>query len=330
MEEVSPPRGPGRQGPLRPEFHGVLNINKPAGITSHDVVDAVRRILRMKRVGHTGTLDPLATGVLPICVGKATKISQYLIQADKEYRMTMRLGVTTDTLDADGKVLTHTDMEPVPLERLQEVLAQFVGEIHQVPPLFSAKKIHGQRLYRLARRGEVVDRPPVTVRIDEVILLAYEPPLVHFSMRCSKGTYARALCDDIGRVLGCGAYLQNLVRTRSGRFTVEEALSLEDLEKLHADGRVWEVLIPIGEALTHLPAVRILPEFSRGLLHGSSLPASAVIQFPPARAAGTLVRVLGFRQQLLCLAETLVGAAEVPSCDPHRFVLKPLRVFSSQ
>ncbi|MGH7369924.1 MAG: tRNA pseudouridine(55) synthase TruB, partial [Candidatus Methylomirabilaceae bacterium] len=154
------------------ELTGVLNVNKPAGMTSHDVVDVVRRLLKMRRVGHTGTLDPQAIGVLPLCVGRATRIAQFLTQADKEYVITMRLGITTDTLDADGKVVGRTDEIAVDPVTLQDVLARFVGEIDQIPPLFSAKKHRGERLYRLARRGETVDREPVRVKIYRLTLLS--------------------------------------------------------------------------------------------------------------------------------------------------------------
>lgn len=308
---------------------GVLNINKPSGITSHDVVDAVRKLLKIQRVGHTGTLDPLATGVLPICVGTATKIAQYLTQADKEYLITMRLGITTDTLDADGRVLTEVKDFTIDSAKLEEVLKGFVGEIQQIPPLFSAKKLHGVRLYRLARRGEEVERRPVTVKVYMLELLAYEHPFVRFHVRCSKGTYARALCDDIGRALGCGAHLYSLIRTKAGPFDVKDAISLPELEELVKAGRLREALIPLEEALAYLPAVRVLPEATRAILHGGGIPASAVLGFPPGISKGMLVRVLGYRKRLLALAEARLGSEELAGVDPRRMVLAPVRVFSS-
>jgi len=314
---------------VKQEPCGVLNIDKPPGVTSHDVVDAVRRLLKIRRVGHTGTLDPLATGVLPLCVGKATRIAQYLTQADKEYLITMRLGVTTDTLDADGKILMQLDDFTIDPTKLEEVLQSFVGEVQQVPPLFSAKKLHGVRLYRLARRGEQVERRPVTVKIYQLTFLAYEPPFVRFHVRCSKGTYARALCDDIGRALGCGACLYSLVRTKAGPFNVKDALGLSQLQKLVAEGDLRTVLIPIEEALAYLPAVRVLPEATRPILQGSPVSASAVVSFPSGLSKGELVRVLGYRKRLLSLAEVRLGSQEFAEADPWRIVLTPVRIFSN-
>ncbi len=311
-----------------PEVHGVLNINKPAGMTSHDVVDAVRKILGIRRVGHTGTLDPQATGVLPLCVGRATRIAQYLTQADKEYVMTLCLGVTTDTLDAAGKETGRVDPVRVGREDLLAVLPRFVGEIQQVPPIFSAKKVRGERLYRLARRGETVERQPVTVRIHALELLEFAPPFVRLRATCSKGTYARSLCDDIGRALGCGGHLHALTRTRSGRFTMDGVLTLGELEDRVRQGRLPEVLLSIAEALAHLPAVRVAPEAGRLILHGGSVTAALVVQFPADMTRGTLVRVLGFRKQLLSLAETLVASPDFSACEPTRVVLHPVRVFS--
>ena len=169
----------------RPEVHGVLNVNKSAGMTSHDVVDAARRILGMQRIGHTGTLDPQATGVLPLCVGRATKIAQYLTQADKEYVMTLRLGITTDTLDAAGKETGRVDEVRVRREEVEALLPRFTGEIQQIPPIYSAKKHQGERMYRLARRGEVVERQPVAVKVFALDLLGFELPFVHLKVTCS-------------------------------------------------------------------------------------------------------------------------------------------------
>jgi len=312
----------------RREWSGVLNVNKAAGMTSHDVVDVVRRLYGMRRVGHTGTLDPRGTGVLPICLGRATKIAQYLMAADKEYALTMHLGVTTDTLDADGKVVAEKDWSGVTREQLEAALAGFRGEVQQIPPLFSAKKVQGERLYRLARKGQVVERAPVTVTIYDVKCTAFEPPEVGLWVRCGKGTYARTLCDDIGRILSCGAHLARLTRTRSGRFEVKDALTLAELTERVQGGRGEEVLIPIAEALAHLPAVRVAPEATPAVLHGGAIAAAAVVAFPPDIGKGTLVRVLGFRRQLLALARAAVDSADFATTDPRRSALTPVRVFS--
>jgi tRNA pseudouridine55 synthase len=309
------------------EISGVLNIDKPAGMTSHDVVDAVRKILGVRRVGHTGTLDPQATGVLPLCVGRATRIAQYLTQADKEYLMTLRLGITTDTLDAAGRETGRVEDVRVRREELEAVLPRFTGEIQQMPPLYSAKKIRGERMYRLARRGEAVERQPVAVRVHSLELLEFAPPFVRLRTVCSKGTYARSLCDDIGRALGCGGHLHALTRTRSGRFRMDGVITLAQLEDYAAQGRLAEALIPVSEALSHLPAVRVTPEAGRVVLHGGGIPVALVAQLPPEVAPGMLVRVLGYRKQLLCLAEAQLGSAELPGAEPTRLALRSVRVF---
>lgn len=314
---------------IKADVHGVLNINKPAGMTSHDVVDAVRKILGVQRVGHTGTLDPQATGVLPLCVGRATRIAQYLTQADKEYVMTLRLGMTTDTLDATGRETGRVEDVRVKREDLLAVLPRFIGEIQQVPPIYSAKKYQGERLYKLARRGEAVERKPVAVRVHALELLEFSPPFVRLRTVCSKGTYARSLCDDIGRTLGCGGHLHALTRTRSGRFTLEGVVTLPELEAKTREGRLGEVLMSIAEALAHLPAVRVAPEAGPVILHGGAVAAAMVVQFPEDLARGTVVRVLGYRKQLLSLAETTVASGEFPVCEATRLILHPVRVFSS-
>ncbi len=310
------------------EMYGVLNINKSAGMTSHDVVDAVRRLYRVRKVGHTGTLDPRGTGVLPVCLGRATKIAQFLTTADKEYEMVVRLGVTTDTQDADGKVISEAEVR-VTQEEVEAALKGFVGRIQQVPPLFSAKRVRGERLYKVARRGEDVPREPVTIHIYAIRLTSFSPPFVGLWVHCSKGTYARTLCDDLGRKLGCGAHLYSLVRIRAGRFELKDALSLSDLTKLVKAGRGEEPLITIEEALGHLPAVRVLPEATHLILHGSPVTAAQVVSVPSEVEKGTLVRVLGYRRQLLSLATATVDAVDFSRVDPRRTVLTPVRVFST-
>lgn len=317
-------------GQIEPELQGVLNINKPAGMTSHDVVDEVRRILRMRRVGHTGTLDPQATGVLPICVGRATKIARFLTAADKEYLIQMSLGIRTDTMDAGGKVLEESSQIPQTAKEVEEAFSHFRGDIHQIPPLFSAKKYHGERLYRLARRGEVVEREPIAVKIYELELLSYEPPFVRFRVFCSKGTYARALCDDIGRALGCGGHLHSLVRLKAGQFRLEEAITLSHLQELKEQGRLSEVLLPVEEALDHLPEVRITPDSSRSVLHGGSLALQDVVSLPPGLSEGGMVRILGMRRKLLSLAVLTVNADQIQHLHPRHIVLRPVKVFSRQ
>lgn len=311
---------------LTPETCGVLNINKPAGITSHDVVDAVRKILRIRKVGHTGTLDPQATGVLPICVGRATKISQFLLAADKEYQIIMRLGVATDTQDASGKVIEEGPYQEITREYFLTVLERFTGEIEQIPPMFSAKKQGGVRLYQLARKGEEVAREARQVRILALDLLDFQPPLVTLRVHCSKGTYARALCHDMGKELGCGAHLYQLCRLRTGNFALGQAITLENLKEAVAAGSLEAVLVPIQEALSHMPEVLINPRSGRKIANGAAIPAGVVVSYPDGVMADTLVRVLGYKRKLLSVAKTLQSSEEFRSMKPGLIALKPVRV----
>jgi tRNA pseudouridine55 synthase len=206
---------------------GVLNLHKPPGMTSHDVVDVVRRLLETKRVGHAGTLDPAATGVLVVCVGEATRIVEYLMEGTKSYRAEITFGVTTTTEDAEGEIVSEQSAADVTEERLREVLRQFIGDIEQIPPMFSAVQVGGKRLHELARRGETVERPKRQVHIEGINLIKFtsaERAIAVLDVTCSKGTYIRTLAADIGAALGCGAHLSSLVRTRVGRFRLEESL----------------------------------------------------------------------------------------------------------
>lgn len=250
---------------------GVLNIDKPSGMTSHDVVQAVRRIAGEKRVGHTGTLDPLATGVLVLCLGKATRIAQYLEAGEKEYRAVMKLGETTDTLDADGVVLETRAYTPPPMEKIREATKEFIGEIQQRPPVYSAIKIGGVPSYKLARRGEAEALKPRTVTIHEISVTGFEDPLVSVTVRCSKGVYIRSLCADIGESLGMGAHLTSLVRTRSGRFRIDDAATLGRLAEVAARGQLQELLVPMDTALVEFPIVTVDAEESRKILHGNRI-----------------------------------------------------------
>lgn len=220
------------------ERQGVLVINKPAGITSHDVVSAVRRRFNMKRVGHAGTLDPLATGVLVVLLGKSTKLFDKFVAFDKAYRATLRLGVKTTTADIMGKVLEEKPSAGITRPQVEEALARFTGEIEQKPPMVSAVKHQGERLYKLARQGKEVERTARKVRIDELKLLKFSSPDAEFFMACSKGTYVRQLAEDVGDVLGCGACISQIERTKVGPFTIEQAVKLEEVNEGHI--RDWK------------------------------------------------------------------------------------------
>lgn len=251
---------------------GIVNINKPAGITSHDVVLRTRRILGEKRIGHTGTLDPLATGVLVLCIGKATRIAQYLEAGEKEYRAVMRLGVVTDTLDAQGRVLETRTYAPPDHDELDRVIRRFTGVQLQSPPAFSAVKIGGTPSYRLARQGMAKPNKPRQVAIHEIEMLFYENPLVGLAVRCSKGVYIRSLCADIGDALGMGAHLVSLERTRSGRFSLADALTLEELQTMASVGDVNRAVMPIDHALAEFPVASLTAAESVRIAHGNRLP----------------------------------------------------------
>ncbi len=228
-------------------MNGFLVVDKPAGITSHDVVDRARRILGIRKIGHLGTLDPLGVGVLVLAVGKATKAVRYFVDDDKEYTTTVRLGVTTDTQDLDGTVLEEREVN-VTLDEFERALDRFRGEIEQIPPMVSAKKVGGKRLYKLHRQGIEVEREPKKVRIYEIDLRDFSPPEATFHVRCSKGTYIRTLCADIGEALGCGGAMAWLRRTKSGFFTIEDAVTLDELETRNTD-EIYTLLMPTERAI---------------------------------------------------------------------------------
>lgn len=229
-------------------MNGVIVINKPVGKTSHDCVSFVRRLLGIKRVGHTGTLDPLASGVLPICVGNATKASELLTCENKAYRAELILGMTTDTLDSEGDVLTE---QPVlcTKEQIYSAVMSFVGEQEQLPPMYSAIKKDGKKLYELARQGISVEREKRRIKIYgiDIIDIDLERGSVKIDVECSKGTYIRSLCEDIGVRLGCGAYMNSLERTRSGSFSIDKSFTLRQLEELSEQNRLSEAFIPVDE-----------------------------------------------------------------------------------
>ena len=217
---------------------GIVVINKPEGMTSHDVVSLVRKRFKMRQVGHAGTLDPLATGVLVVLLGKSTKLFDQFVRFDKAYNATLLLGVTTTTADIEGKILGERPFDKVTRRKIEEVFEQFVGEIKQIPPMVSAIKFKGQKLYQLARKGIQVERAPREIRINLLQLVDFSLPRVKFYLECSKGTYVRQLAEDVGVRLGCGACISQIERTRVGPFFLEAAVSLEDLNEGHI--RNWQ------------------------------------------------------------------------------------------
>lgn len=251
-------------------YNGIINIHKEAGYTSHDVVAKMRGILRQKKIGHTGTLDPQATGVLPVCLGSGTKLCDMLTDRDKEYVAELLLGVTTDTQDTTGTILTQRPVEASE-EQVREAVLNFVGDCEQVPPMYSALKVDGKKLYELARAGKEVERRARPVVIHEIEILELNLPVVKMRVMCSKGTYIRTLCHDIGERLGCGGAMQGLVRTRVGGFALEDAVTLEELEKLRDEGRVEEILVAVDEPFADCPALHVREEFRRLLENGNAI-----------------------------------------------------------
>ena len=275
---------------------GILNLYKPGGPTSHDMIYRMRRLLGIKKIGHTGTLDPMAEGVLPICIGKGTKASGMLTDSDKAYRATMVLGMTTDTQDADGTVLTECRVD-VSDAQLEETIARFTGEIEQIPPMYSAVKLNGKKLYELARRGEEIERPARKVRIDEIRLVERDGDLITLDVYCSKGTYIRTLCADMGDALGCGAYVNRLIRIKSGPFLLENAYTEETLSRMVQEGRGEDAITSLNEVYGDYPVRTVSGKELFLVQNGVPLPARKETEGERIRICDTDGTLLGISQR---------------------------------
>jgi tRNA pseudouridine55 synthase len=275
-------------------IHGIIPVRKAPGMTSHDVVARIRKLTGQRRVGHTGTLDPDVEGVLPVCLGQATRIVEYVQELPKQYLGTMVLGRSTDTEDASGEVLEDRPVDRIDPAIVNEVFQRFHGTITQVPPMFSAVRVKGKRLYELAREGKEVKRPSRQVTIYRLRATRIQPegpyPEVDFDVTCSRGTYVRTLCVDIGKALGYPAHMARLIRVKSGPFVLEDAVTLEELAEVAADGRWDEVLHPIDAVLGHLPAVVVSGRAESGVLNGQPLECDLV---DGCDWEGRLIRVYG-------------------------------------
>ncbi len=247
---------------------GVLVVDKPVGMTSHDVVQAIRNGTGLRRAGHTGTLDPRASGVLVILVGPAVRLSEYVSASDKRYQAIIRMGGTTDTFDGEGLVTRSENPVNVTEEQFEEALKTFVGEIEQTPPPYSAVKVQGRKAYEMARKGEEVELAPRTITVHHLEVLEWAPPEVVIDVHCSSGTYVRSLANDLGQKLGCGAYLVGLRRTKSGRFSLRDATPLRKLQEAFTAGNWYQYLIPAAEALGDWPAIELNPDEVEGVRHG--------------------------------------------------------------
>jgi tRNA pseudouridine55 synthase len=285
---------------------GVVVLDKPPDVSSAKVVAEVKKILKARKVGHTGTLDPMATGVLVCCINQATRIAQFLISSKKRYCATLQLGIETDTQDATGKVISDTGPVSVTAGEVESVIRQFEGPYLQSPPVYSALKVKGIPLYRYARKGHPVQKPARQVQIDAIEILSIEPPFIRFDVSCSAGTYIRTLCSDIGRKLKCGGHLKVLRRTASGRFTTDAALTIADLKGLADRGRLTERLVPMADALRDMPEATANKALTLQIKHGRVLHTHDIkgLSLPGAdrfQGESTHVKILDPNQNLLAV-----------------------------
>lgn len=294
-------------------MNGLLLVDKPAGMTSHDVVDRLRKATGIRRIGHTGTLDPNATGLLVMCIDKATRLSEHLTGLDKVYEGTMRLGLTTTSYDLGGEVLEERPVPELTLQQIQDKCNAYVGDIEQVPPMVSAVKVGGERLYKLARKGETVERKPRNVTVHQFTALSFTPPDVTVRVACTSGTYVRSLCHDVGQDLGCGAVLAALRRLEVGDFSLENAVPVADFTTPES---VAERIIPMDSALT-LPTVTVKSQAIRYLLSGNTLGTPELRE--PCLLSEGWVQIKSERGKLLAL-----GLVENM---PYGNVVHPKRVF---
>ena len=303
-------------------FHGMMTIYKEAGYTSSDVVARLRGILHMKKIGHTGTLDPDAEGVLPVCLGNGTKLCELIADRDKEYVAVMRLGTVTDTQDMSGEVLRSIPDEEVTAmvteSGIEEAAACFRGKISQIPPMYSAVKINGKRLYQLARQGRTVERPAREVTIHELVITKVELPLVTMRVRCSKGTYIRTLCQDIGEKLGTGGTMESLLRTRVGSFTLDQSIRLDEAEEIMKSDepdRIRDYIMPVDSFFGDAPRATVKQEGLKALLNGNTVKRS-LTDLPRGKEKRD-VRMYGPDGQFCALY----------SYDPVRDELKNVKMF---
>lgn len=299
-----------KRKPHERDVHGILLLDKPAGITSNDALQKIKRLYRAARAGHTGSLDKPATGMLPLCLGEATKISSYLLNADKTYVAVAKLGEVTSTADAEGEILETRQVPEFNQQQLEKVIAQFVGDIEQVPPMYSALKVDGQRLYKLAYQGLEVERKSRPVTIHQVDLLHFDKDSFAIQVRCSKGTYIRTLVEDIGQALGCGAHVSSLRRLSTGPFNEAQMVSMETIEDLAKEGEegdaaLDQLLVPGDSALEHLAEVNLSEEMTYYLCLGQA------VSVPQAPTDG-LVRIYDHNRAFIGIGTILDDGRVAP------------------
>ena len=296
---------------IKNAISGVLVIDKPVGLTSHDIVQVVRKGTGIRRAGHTGTLDPRASGVLVVLIGPAVRLSEYVSASDKRYQAIVRLGSSTDTYDAEGEITRTASPDEISEEMFENALSNFIGEIEQVPPPYSAVKVKGRKAYEMARKGEEVELEPRIIQVHNLELLEWAPPEAVIDVYCSSGTYVRSLANDLGNVLGCGAHLIGLRRTKSGRFTLRDSVPLNKLRDAFTDGSWYQYLIPAAEALSDWPSIELNPELVDAVRHGHRIPVTEKL--------GDMVCGISELGELIALLEY----------DPEKNEWQPKKVFFS-
>ena len=314
-------------------MNGILNVYKEKGYTSHDVVAKLRGICHQKKIGHTGTLDPDAEGVLPVCLGTAAKVCSLITDKDKEYEAVLLLGIQTDTQDISGKVQKEAAADCTQ-QQVQEAVRSFEGVYEQVPPMYSALKVNGRKLCDLARAGIEVERRPRQVQIYKITREWIELPRVKMTVHCSKGTYIRTLCHDIGQKLGCGGCMEELLRTRSGIFTVDAAVKLSKIEELADSGRLQEILLPVDRLFFEYPKAAVKAEFQKMLANGNRLPQHAFCIENAAEAAESEPAGLQAAGQILSCETLRVYMEEdffgIYAWDARRKDYKPVKIFGRE
>jgi tRNA pseudouridine55 synthase len=307
-------------------FDGALVINKPQGRTSHDIVDAVRHLAGFRQIGHLGTLDPLATGVLVLLLGKATRLVRFYAGRRKRYTAAFRFGYATNTYDSEG-VASGPDTSPaLDREQIERLAAESVGRFEQMPPIFSAKKVHGRPAYEMARKNQVVELKPASVEVFEYRLLEIAGPVARFSIECSSGTYIRSLVHDMGQKIGCGAHLSEICRTAVGEFSLDQAIELEELAGAARDGKLQNCLIALGNLLPDYPKANVLPVLEKKVRHGGKfnvmasqlqpgrveLPPGATTQLDGGNVHAPRLRVFSQENKLIAIAEAVVPRTYQP------------------
>ncbi len=302
------------------QYDGILLCEKPYGISSHDLISDLRQIIGQRRIGHTGTLDPRATGLMVVCLGRATKIAQFLADVDKTYEAEIKLGIRSSTFDSEG-IMEDSKSREIPKlgeSEIIEILSSFRGKIVQKVPAYSAVKVGGERLYKLARRGEDVETPERVVEIKEIELTKYNSPIVGFTVTCSKGTYIRALANDIGERIGCGAYLSKLNRTRVGNFELKEAITTNAIYHYRQAGALKQFIRPI-EAILPYPSIKVSESFSPLIISGKSPRSRDIVDINGQFATDDYISLMDYSGRIMAIGVAKVSSSEISELNGNDF-----------